>query len=488
LDELKLYSTKQYVGDLVLAGMIEKLRQEGSLEGKLTFARPGSSRLDKRLEGKVDPNRTFWLILDRSIGRFDERHPPSLADSRHPGNRHTLICYDQTLLNQNPFHIFDENKPGWYDHTTIPHTLMGAMINLTRPYWSTGRVQRLCDPFAGSGTAWLESRKYVDVTFSGFDTEHLSQNVSNDNLVFFSQSLTCLQQIQASIKKAYENVVTPPHELDEVEEWNTSPEHAALDWANNLIDQIVKRSRHDEFVFDEGTVTELRRDDVTLLARLFFYTTLKGRRRFSAALGTGQISEKDVLAKELDRLNKQIKRYVGVRERLATKSVRTEGPRALFLEQYSSAISLNPEWLASSIGETPIAIRSITKMTEESAYDVIVTDPPYGFNTHEHVESLVEVYREGLANIIRALTSDGQLVIALPDWSHTGRRIPAFAFKEFVTYNLLQMARQQGREAYQASAHHPGFSVSTLPPYYWESERALRRAILHFRFRPLNNT
>jgi hypothetical protein len=484
LDELKLYSTKQYVGDFVVAAMVEKLRQEDSLTGKLIVAKPGHSGLDKRLVGHVDPNRTFWLIIDRPLVPFDEKHPVSFAVSQYPGNRHTLICYDQELLNENPFHVFDENKPGWYDHTTIPHTLMGAMINITRPYWPSGRPVKLCDPFSGGGTAWLESCKFNEVDFTGFDIEPLSKVVSSDNIAFFSQPLNDLIKIHSSIKKAWDNYVTPPKELDEVEEWNNSPEKKLLDWAENELTHLLGQCGVDNMVFSTEAIQRLRAAEVPPLGRLLFYTMLKGQRRFSAALQTGQITRNEVVAKELDRLRKQIGRFMAIRTRLSKEPLESHGSRAVFLGKYSKACTLSPSWLGGKGDNCPLSTRAIDEMSEEGIYDVIVTDPPYGFNTHENIEKLMVVYKQGLENIIRALAPNGQLVIALPDWSHTGRRIPAFAFKEFVIYNVLQMAKRQKREAYQASAHLPRLSVNTLPPYYWESERALRRAILHFRFRP----
>ena len=47
-----------------------------------------------------------------------------------------LICYKQEFRNENPFHIFDENKPAWVSHTTAPHALTAAMLNIARPFYS----------------------------------------------------------------------------------------------------------------------------------------------------------------------------------------------------------------------------------------------------------------------------------------------------------------------------------------------------------------
>jgi tRNA G10 N-methylase Trm11 len=121
------------------------------------------------------------------------------------------------------------------------------------------------------------------------------------------------------------------------------------------------------------------------------------------------------------------------------------------------------------------------KWKPRAEFDLIVTDPPYGFNTTEDPEALAEVYRIFLRTAVKSLKDGGQLVLALPDWSHTGRRLPAFILKDFITHQILTIAEHEGREVITSAEQ----ITKTIPvaPYYWESEKALRRAILHFRFR-----
>jgi tRNA G10 N-methylase Trm11 len=61
--------------------------------------------------------------------------------------------------------------------------------------------------------------------------------------------------------------------------------------------------------------------------------------------------------------------------------------------------------------------------------DLIVTDPPYGFNTNENKFKLGHLYQQMIRTFLSALTNHGQLVIAVPEWSHTGRQMPAFTYK-----------------------------------------------------------
>ena len=99
--------------------------------------------------------------------------------------------------------------------------------------------------------------------------------------------------------------------------------------------------------------------------------------------------------------------------------------------------------------------------------------------------TLAQLYRDVIAVMLRALKDEGQIILALPDRSYTGRQVPNFVTKQIVTHQLLAAAEQQGLEVFEEAYSVPSPGQSLRAPYYWESERALRRAILHFRIRNL---
>jgi tRNA G10 N-methylase Trm11 len=117
--------------------------------------------------------------------------------------------------------------------------------------------------------------------------------------------------------------------------------------------------------------------------------------------------------------------------------------------------------------------------------DVVITDPPYGFNTDDNPEELARLYSAVIERMISALKDEGQLVLCLLDRSHTGRRSPFFTHKELITQQVLSIAEQATpkREVIIPAYAVPQQRQIFRAPYYWESERALRRAILHFRIR-----
>ena len=162
IQEVKIPVGKFFMGRSSIQGVIGEL--EKGHRARLRVARPGHLHEDRKHDqetkkdgedNNIERSRSLFLIVDRQIS----------DNPRHPADTKFFICYEQQWLNCNPCHVFDEDKPVWIDHTTIPHTLMGAMINVTRPWWPKGSNSRvvLCDPFVGSGTTWLEALKYAQV-------------------------------------------------------------------------------------------------------------------------------------------------------------------------------------------------------------------------------------------------------------------------------------------------------------------------------------
>jgi len=108
-------------------------------------------------------------------------------DSKFPDDRKLFIIYEQLYKNENPYHWFDENKPGWVSHTTLPHSLCSAMLNLTRPWWPSDRRVEICDPFGGSGATYLEAKKFEDASVLSSDLSFLATKAAKDNVEIFTK-------------------------------------------------------------------------------------------------------------------------------------------------------------------------------------------------------------------------------------------------------------------------------------------------------------
>ena len=195
LNEVKIYVQKLYMQEH-LVDVLNELQTE--FDTQLAIPRAGDYRIERELLRKrsdIDLDRTIWLISDHGIN----------SSGLSQGDDRYFICFDQLYRNGNPFHIFDENKPGWIEHTTIPHRLMGAMINIARPYWpSTGAV--VADPFVGAGTTRLELAKFSGVTAATGDISATAIRAAADNVEFFALPSEEIDEIAKTLQLLVDNI------------------------------------------------------------------------------------------------------------------------------------------------------------------------------------------------------------------------------------------------------------------------------------------
>jgi len=475
LDDVKVFIEKFYMGSDPLVAVIDKMRKR--YKDRLKIPDPGDFRkVHKKLRADktIDRERTLWLIVDHEIG-------PS---SRHPSETFYFICYDQLWSNDNPFHMFDENKPAWVNHTTIPHTLMGAMLNITAPWWPKAEEAALVigDPFVGTGTTWLEGLKYEFAQFDCGDNDDIAPVMAKDNLAFFSSSVSELRKLSRLLRETKKDFSTAP-EPHLSGTTQTSYQEAYL-WAQKMYTMLNPSRSVDSYSFTPGLISDLTTECRGLEHRLLFYLCLRtGLRHREGLWGRGE-RWKDAYLKELSTLQSQIHHLLDLRKK-ERRGVHQTGLCA-FEGDYSRACSISVKLLASrsNQGGTPVSVRDARKPSGIK-FDVIITDPPYGFNTEGDPRDLSDLYSVVINVMMASLKDEGQLVIALPDWSHTGRQVPFFAHKEIVTNQVLIAAEREKREVISGAYMTPAPGNIFRPPYYWESERALRRAILHFRTRTL---
>jgi hypothetical protein len=468
LDEVKVFIEKFFMGKDRLVSILSEMRQV--LGERLEIPDPGEYKKvheEFRKRDHVDLSRTIWLIIDRSIA----------SDGRGPGEERYFVCYDQKYRNRNPYQIFDENKPGWIAHTTMPHSLMAAMLNLALPWLPVdegGGVgdSVVLDPFVGSGTGWFEASKFPWLGASGSDLEVAVPRVVEDNLDIFTASSAELQGIWEWLEKVrgFESTV-----VDGGDEGVAR----AYKWAEELLGRV--RRPGGEVEFDLTSVADLERRD--LLDRLVLYCALRAELRHAAAFERASRTRQTAFVKEVQVLRDQVQELHDLRER-EEETGRREGSICIFQSRYSSGCSISREYLSELKDRVRREVRvwDATKIDPGSC-DVIITDPPYGFNTDEATGYLAELYANGLRAMISALRRDGQLLICLIDRSRIGRQPVMCVQKEVVTHQVLAAAEQLGREIIVAGYLVPEPAAVFRAPFYWESERALRRAVLHFRLR-----
>jgi len=475
IDDIKMYIEKLTMQTEPLAKVISELKEQ--FPGTINVIPSTGFKNEDFPKGK----QNIWLNIDKSI-------KPDETES--PGKDIYLICYNQLYKNENPFHEFDENKPAWIDHTTIPHTLMGAMINITVPYWKKNSDINICDPFIGTGTTLFEALKYKELKLTGSDKNEITKLLISDNLFFFGLKESDLDRIVSILKKSenhFEEFIKGNNDFNPKYE---AEYEKAERFVNKKIDQLTKK------------IGEIGKEDVLVLkaangrTRLMIYLALKTYIRNFIGFDRQSRNWASAFLREIIELRKQTINLRSIRKREeSNKSLFKElGLMNIYQANYSLASSYNSSQLRKFKVQTDFLTNissgkdAIDTLKEnENKFDLIITDPPYGYNTDENTSSFAKLYSDLIKYILLALKDEeGQLVICLPERSLTGKQINYFTQKEIITIQLFEEANELGKEIISEAGSLPNPKWLYSPPYYWESEKSLRRAILHFRVRKKN--
>ena len=484
LDDVKIHTTKYFIGAYSLVDVLNELQER--IDDRVWIPDPGpystEHNLEMRSQAGADFSRTIWILCDREI---------SIVPLTVRAPRRFVIVYDQLFANKNRYHEFDENKPAWLDHTTLPHTLTGAMINITRPWGSPDMI--VVDPFAGTGTTLFEATKVPGVTSIGIDDSPIAKRVIADNQTFFSAPVDWLRRYREELHR----IESDPHQFDQEHDRRTrrSELQQRYDWAEALLHRCVRADTDPVFAAED--VRALNETDIR--RRLMFYLLLKAERRNARAFKSGDARWFAAVGEEARRLGERVDALLRIDEArdAPTGSGGVNGAQHLRLLQtrYSLGVATKAPALehaddAGSVGGIAESLRAAIRKADardfSEAWDVIVTDPPYGFNTEEGAILLGEVYRESLTRFFTSLRSgrDGHLVVCLPEQSFIGRGTPWFTRRGAYIRLVFALAENFDREVVRIGQVFPSRSRTAGPPYYWQSDRALRRTILHFVLRP----
>lgn len=478
IEHTKLYLEKMNMGSYRLSQIVHGMRTEYS--GRLEIPNPGPYDENQKF---CSPIRTLWLISDRSISRTN----PTTA-----GNERYYICYEQTIKNDNPFFFFDENKPAWKSHTTLPHSLTAALLNTTRPIPDNAAI---CDPFGGTGTTWFEVKRLaLDSTIRCSDLSPATPLMVQDNLKFFLMGAEDLLNLSRTLIEIHDTVKASKKGADK----NSSPwtqgeldfppgpgGHSVADVyldAISLLNELRKDQPRQDQEFNLSIDFVVRLSSLTTITRFLFYVALRAELRFQGGYKRGSVTFEKAFCDSLFELIGQIEKLIEVRKAAQTVGSDPDSRFLTYQSAYSPAVV--PMAILQSFDDfqksfnTEIFVSDACLLPNNSL-DVIICDPPYGFNTTEDQSNLADLYSRFLDAALLAVRDNGHLIICLPAESYTGRDLPYCTRADLITNQVLTKAQALGKMIFL-----PANSIPTrlfTPPYYWEAERALRRVILHFR-------
>ncbi len=473
IETTKIFVEKMSMGANRLSEVVDTMRDK--FTENLEIPKPGSYLQ----EHQFNSSSCLWLISDRSL---------SSANSSNPGRDRYYICFEQIYRNENPFFIFDENKPAWKSHTTMPHSLTAALIN------STGLPDgnlTLSDPFGGTGTTWLESLRLGQK--SGIvcsDISPLTTLMTEDNLRFFLKNVAELQSLQSILLEFLEfSKDDEKFEIGSLQGSFQLNQSTTLEGANasyiiakDLFEELSlsQPNEDEEYVFSNEFIKKMEKESFE--SRFLLYIFLRAKFRFQGGFKRRSTLFRTAVAKSIDELLVQIENFLEVKRYLTNKKITKKDGYFEYQGRYSKEIIshmflMKYENFELRI-EDEIQCKDARKIDENSV-DVIICDPPYGFNTTESQALLAKLYSEFIEVSIRALKPGGHFIICLPAESYTGRDLPYCTKSSMISNQVLTKAEILGREVFLPAQSLPLREFS--PPYYWEAEKALRRIILHFR-------
>lgn len=473
IGDTKLYFEKMSMGRSSLPRVINELKKEFS--DFLHIPSPGNYKSHQFYQG-----RSLWLISDRAVDS---------ANPRSRGEESYYICFEQSVKNINPFFFFDENKPAWKSHTTLPHSLTSALINATLPHKEDTTI---CDPFGGTGTSWFElTRLNRGATILCPDLSPATNQLVRDNLVFFQMSAVELGKLQAELRIVREAVLSKSVNENETEgqavfEFELSSQHetdggaelVAFKMLNELRDE--QPDEEQEFIFSDRFVQRL--SELGFIARVIFYLALRAELRFQLSFERRSTTFEKAFAASVKTLLREIEELQFVRSSIESGKCIRKGNYLVRSGRYSSevlpAFFIDGESMTLDTLDNEVFSRDCRSL-EPNSIDVIICDPPYGFNTSESTTGLGQLYSEFIESALGALRNKGHLIICLPKESFTGQGLPYCTRPNVVINQVLVKSRAMDKAVYVVGESVPNTLFS--PPYYWVADKALERIVLHFR-------
>ena len=448
LTHLKIHLDKYYFDGRPLMSVLYDLKDE--------FRKDLHINIVSIPENNTINRYSIWLVKESCIAK----------NLKYPGDNNYYICYLQRYKNENQLHIFNENKPAWKSNTNIPHDLISAMINIALEGRDKEKEIKIIDPFLGSGTTFIELVKYKNIYHNlkifGSDIELSTELLLKDNLTIMSMDVSELDELLLKLKNKniYREMLAKKEELS-----------------------LFYKDNQSEFEIDENNYQLLK--DIDIEERLLFYTYFKVR--ITRSIDIKRKGDfRNYFKIELEKL---IEGIINLRDTLLPyyheESYVKNGFKVVD-GHFSSKISIDPIVYKNQIKEinevnyNQLIIDNFENLGNKK-YDIIICDPPYGFNANNNLFNLIELYRKLPSILISLLKDNGQIIMSLPDESYSGKHSPWFTHKEMVIAKFHFASHELGRKMFNYSEINPRKDLFNAP-YYWEAQRALRRSIINLKF------
>jgi len=523
LDGIRLELRKHFIQGQPLRDYLNVLDQDFS---ELHVA-PGLKHYKtERQESGANPDWTIWLIADTRHVQTEEMITTRAKDPY-------LMVYAQKYHNANQFVLFKERKLAWTAPITLPHTLSTGMVNIARSGLAHGDGQRpvIIDPFCGTGTTLIDAvLRIPDAVVLGLDRNPLMPRLVADNLEFFAKDKSGIERLNELFSVLSRRIaqvhggtpnsnVRPIHNLltesksfdlnslvssrsEEGVEFETILKACLAELRLATQNQATQLIHGSEKIIDDGFSKEmtslLAGCGMTWLARTLFFATWRGIASARHSV-RADLDMYPVLQREYETIAKELNDYLESLRQAESVSVGNFSGRR---GTYSLASITDPAKIANiahkellpkqlpgdlqSLQSGSIHTLVVSDSTQvlaglRSQVDLVITDPPYGFNTHEfEILELQNLYTNFVRAAVSALRPRGQLIVVVPSFARNGKQVPYFQTGGALIRQIIGSANALDREVLNVVHTVPTRKMMYLPPFYWFSPSALSRKILWF--------
>jgi len=540
LDGVRFHFRKHSIGDLTLQELLALLPSE--TENRIIVP-SGLSEYWKEREAAVaagaDPDTTIWFVSDHNVHETDLPGYYAKGTKQYFVVYAQLISNESQLVlfkERKPAWTAPITLPHTLS-TALVNIAHERWELSQRSLGGNPSSPVILDPFCGTGTTLIDVKRRFDcATVIGLDRNPLAATLCRDNLQFFAEPAADLDRFtthfsdaayqESDFRKATVAFLRANTAMDlSTAKVSTSPQLLFAFLTQLLLSELwfteqARRvrdagvspmaliqspffSRAVKRLLDNGFSADFRRFIVSTLdlhqRRLCF---LIWRGIVNGRFAVSRVEDLFVIIEiELKRFCKESRQYlsslsaasVGVGEEvsLCTSAFSTGAyalpghfARILAGTKQMTWPQLQPELQSKKLGdgifiaEVKDSIDAILQMS--NCVDLIITDPPYGFNTEEADAPLKELYGRFFQNAVNALKPGGQLIVALPDFARNGRQIPFYQTRTAAIQQVLAHALSEGRRILNYGESVPSATSLFRPPFYWTSTTGVSRSVLHF--------
>jgi hypothetical protein len=543
LDGVRVKLRKHYVQGLPLLTFLS-LVQDNFLTGKIIVANGTKDYSDERKDAvanDADPECTLWFITDSSV-KVDMQQAVTKGHEIYLV-AYAQLFYNYNQLNiykeRKPGWVASTTLPhtlsaaliniARYQKRLMDSELQHHIDGVTEFAKDTPTPIVILDPFCGTGTTLFDAiLRLENATVIGMDSSRISTSAVSFNREFFSLPAEKLKHVISffkTMRSELENDLKAMEKRDKKSEIferaiNTrtdqlslaTPEEALSVCIGSVLREVCQQRGNtiSSNISDQDIIAVstkgfvhlnefLSNVSVKIEHRIAVYSIWRSLLMNTFSLRREQRSEKVMLRMLLEECNDCLCEFNDHYDllRKAGKQLDSAPKFELNFGSYSQAGAIRVEafrdidlkcveqfdidLVASQLVVVTVSDSIAELRKRKNWLDVIITDPPFGFNEFDaEGEKLRKLYAELIPTLVGSLRRPGQLIMALPAMAKNGKQIPYYMSSGPMVRKVLSEAEKLSRRCVSFVETLPECKAIIRAPWYWGGTSTIERRILHF--------